>query len=93
MSRLLFWLNLAVAFVLIALVLLCPLVDNAVESPDGPARLIALFARDGTLRRTALVSALGLAVTALLCFRSPGGRRGPPAPVRKSTRPPAVAGA
>jgi hypothetical protein len=93
MSRILFRINLVVASALIALVLLCPLADNAGESPDGLARLIALFARDGTLRRTALASAAGLVVTALLFFRSPGGRPEPPAPGRKSTRPPAIAGA
>lgn len=95
MSRILFWTNLVTAVLLIALVLLCPLVDNGSETPDGAVRVVALFARDGALRRTALACAVGLTVTAFLFFRSPAG---PPAPSesrpkRKSVRPPTVAGA
>lgn len=93
MSHILFRFNFVTATALIALVFAAPLADNVGESPNGSARLLALFARDGTVRRTALASALGLAVTALVFFRSSGGRREPPASGRKSPRPPAVAGA
>lgn len=87
LSRILFWLNLTLGASLIALVLVCPLADNGAESPDGLARVVALFARDGTLRRTALASAAGLAVAAILFYRA--GRK----PKFTRPRPPAIAGA
>jgi hypothetical protein len=75
-----------VAALLFLLVLLSPLADNGIEHPDGVQRLIALLARDATVRRTLFASAVGLAVTASVFFRSsrsspkPGGRtpRQPP---------------
>lgn len=88
LSRWLFRLSWLAAAVLIALVLLGPWLDNKM-----PSRLLALFARDAVVRRTAVASALGLVATACVFFRSPG------APRRLSTRrrrlppPPDLAGA
>jgi hypothetical protein len=75
LPRLFFRVNLGLAGVLILLVILSPLADNGVEQPAGPARLVALFARDGAVRRTAVAGAIGLSVTAGIFFRTPGGRR------------------
>jgi hypothetical protein len=80
---LLFWLTLAVSAALILLVLLSPLLDNEQEKPRGRAQVVAVFARDPALRRTALASALCLAVTAWVFFRTPGSRLG-----RRTPRPP-----
>jgi hypothetical protein len=53
-----------------------------------PARLIALFGHDTTLRRTCMAAAVGLVVTAFVFFQ-PVGR-----PARPPRRPPSdVAGA
>jgi hypothetical protein len=51
----------------------------------GSWPLLALFAVDGTVRRTALASAVGLAVSAVVFFRP---HRRPPSPLlaRKSTK-------
>jgi hypothetical protein len=72
---LLFWLTLAAAAALILLVFLSPLLDNGQARPQGWARWLAVFARDGALRRTALASAACLTVTAYVFFRPPAGRR------------------
>jgi hypothetical protein len=80
---LLFWLTLAVSVVLIVLVFLSPLLDNDEVKPGGWTSILALFARDAAVRRTALASALGLAVTACVFFRPPGSRLG-----RRTPRPP-----
>jgi hypothetical protein len=95
LPRLLFWFNLSLAFALLALVLLCPLTHNGTDQANGLARLLALFAHDGTLRRTALASAAGLAVTAFLFFRTSAPNPAPAAskPERKSSRTPPIAGA
>jgi hypothetical protein len=45
-----------------------PWLDNGLPGA-GWRRYLVLFARDPTVRRVALVCALGLAVTALTCFR------------------------
>jgi hypothetical protein len=79
LPRLLFPASLFAAALLFALVLLSPLVDNAETSPHGWGRLLALFARDAAVRRTAIASALGLAVTAGVFFRPIG-------PVRRLPR-------
>jgi hypothetical protein len=63
LTRLLFVLTLGTAVLLVLLVLLSPLLDN------GQARLLALFARDAAVRRTAVASALALVATACVCFR------------------------
>jgi hypothetical protein len=65
MPRLLFCLSFAFSAVLTASVLLAPRIA------PPPNRVVALFAHDITLRRTALASALGLAVTACVFFRKP----------------------
>jgi hypothetical protein len=77
---LLFHLTVTASAVLILLVLLSPLLDNGMEQQVGWRRLFALFARDATLRRTTIASALGLLVTACVFFRPPDA---PPPLVRK----------
>jgi len=76
LPRYLFWASLAAAVVLAGLVLLGPLLDNEVRRPAGWRRLVALFARDAVLRRTAVASGVGLAVTAFVFFKSPRPRPG-----------------
>jgi hypothetical protein len=76
---LLFWLIWIQAVVLGGLVLIAPFLDRGDEQPDGSARLVALFARDVALRRTALASAVGLAVCASVFFRA--------TPVRQDVQP------
>src|SRR5262245_3255389 len=88
LPRLLYRLTVALAAVLLALVLLCPWLDDGADEPSGSDQVVTLFARDTTLRRTAVASAVGLLVTAGVFFR--------PAPRRpnRPPRPPAdVAGA
>jgi hypothetical protein len=94
LPRLLFRLTLGLAVLLGLVVLLAPLLAGDEGQPDGWARVPALFARDATLRRTAVASAVGLAVTAWIFFR-PAGRVLPlPRRVRKAPRtPPGGAGA
>jgi hypothetical protein len=82
--RLCRWLGMLLAAALFSLVLLCPVLDNEAEPAQGGARLVALFSRDATLRRTALASGVGLAVTACVFFRVPPPTR---APARKPGRP------
>jgi hypothetical protein len=75
-----------IAIALIVLVICAPWVENKVTS-----RTMTIFARDVTLRRTAIASALGLIATACVFFRSPS-----PVcpPSQKPTRPPSdMAGA
>jgi hypothetical protein len=66
---LLFRLTLLAAVILIGLVVLSPVADPVAERPGGWRRLVAMFARDQTLRRTAVASAIGLVVTACVFFR------------------------
>jgi len=68
--RLLFWLVTAGALLLISLVLLAPWLDDGTPRLDGQTRLLALFARDATVRRTAIGSAIGLLVTVSLALMS-----------------------
>lgn len=76
-SRFLYRLGCGLAVVLFLLVIGAPLVDNDEEHPDGAGQVVALFARDTTLRRTSLASAVGLAVTATVFFRpTPAPARG-----------------
>jgi hypothetical protein len=63
LPRFLFSLSLALATILFLLVALAPLLDN------GAVYLLALFAQDAVLRRTAIASAIGLAATAAIFFR------------------------
>jgi hypothetical protein len=78
LPRLFSGLALATAGGLILLVLLTPWLDNGNGGHSRGERLLALFARDATVRRTAVASALGLVVTARVFFRSPGLVRRPP---------------
>ena len=55
---------------LILLVIAAPWLENKVSS-----RVLVVFARDTTLRRTTVASALGLIVTACVFFRTPAARR------------------
>jgi len=65
----LFWLTQLTAGVLIALVFLSPLLDNQVQRARGWRKLVQVFARDKTMRRTAVGSGIGLAVTACVFFQ------------------------
>jgi hypothetical protein len=57
---------------LVALVVAAPYIDRGGEPPaDIGGRALVLFARDTTLRRTALASAVGLVATAFVFFRPP----------------------
>jgi hypothetical protein len=68
----LFWVCLAAAAALLALVVAAPALDPGGAAPPDPARLtVRLFARDSTVRQTAVASALGLVVTAFAFFRGP----------------------
>jgi len=91
--RLLFGLAFALSLLLILLVILAPLVDNGDAQPAGWHHVLALFARSPALRRTAVASAVGLAVTACVFFRPPA--RPAPRKRRRTTAPPppSVAGA
>jgi hypothetical protein len=89
LPRLLHRLTLAVSVSLLGVVLLAPFLDPVEARPRGGRRLLAVFARDATVRRTALASSLGLAVTACVFFRSNPARR---APARKPAKPPPPAG-
>jgi hypothetical protein len=72
-GRVLFVAGCALAALLVALVALAPLLDDGGEPAGDWGRVIALFARDGVLRRTSLASAAGLAVSSWVFFR-PGRR-------------------
>jgi hypothetical protein len=66
---------LAVAGGLVALVAAAPYVAGGdPPAADVAGRALALFARDATVRRTALASAVGLVATAFVFFRPPYGR-------------------
>jgi|SRR5579884_2459843 len=71
LPRLLRWLSLLTAGVLFALVFLSPLLDNESAQAAGCQRLLALFAGDKSVRRSALASGVGLVVTAFVFFKSP----------------------
>jgi hypothetical protein len=68
LPRSLFWLTVLAATLLLALFLLAPLVDDGGTPTSGWRRVLALFARDLLVRRTALATAAGLYVTALVFF-------------------------
>lgn len=80
LQRLLFVGTLALAAALALLVPAAPQMHAAL-SDDSP--VVRLFAEDAVVRRTALASALGLAVTAFVFFRPvrlPRPNRRPPRP-------------
>jgi hypothetical protein len=94
LQRCLFRLTIGGAVTLIVVVFAAPLLDNGSPPAHGWSRLLALFARDATLRRTALASTVGLIVTACVFFRPPGGFRSrtrKPKPTKPP--PPTVVGA
>jgi hypothetical protein len=93
LPRLLFRSAFTLSLLLIVLVIVSPLVDNGDAQPEGWTRLLALFAHDAAIRRTALASAFGLMVTACVFFRGP--TRPAPRNRRRTTAPPppSVAGA
>ena len=64
-------LSLLIAGILFCLVFVAPLVDNGAGQTSGWNSFLALFARDGAVRASALASAIGLTVTAFVFFRSP----------------------
>lgn len=79
------------AIILIALVFLAPLLNNGEEPTAGWRRLLGLFAGDVAVRRTAVASAIGLAVTANVFFRP--RRTGPMSTEAGSRTPGNVVGA
>jgi len=74
LPRLLFLATLSLAVALIVAVVASPWLVPV----DAPPQMLALFAGDVTVRRTALASAAGLIVTAFVFFR-------PSAPAKKSS--------
>jgi hypothetical protein len=66
--RLLFWLTVSVAGILIVSVGAAPLLDDPQADAASSSRLVTVFARDAAVRRTAIASALGLLVTAYVFF-------------------------
>lgn len=65
LSRLLYYCTLLAAAALGLLVLVAPLWPVV----EGSRDVLTVFALDGTVRRTALASAVGLAVTSFVFFR------------------------
>jgi hypothetical protein len=88
-ARLLFWLCEIIAGALIALVVLCPLIDLGSSADHGWSKALALFGHDAVLRRTAIASAVGLAVTAGIFFWPAARSR--PRPRKRSKLPPSSA--
>ena len=86
---LLFLVTVALAVALAGIVLLAPFLDENPTGADGWSRLLAIFARDTTVRRTALASSLGLLVTAFVFFR-PGLFRASGKKSRNKQPPPVV---
>jgi hypothetical protein len=93
LPNLLFRLALGLSALLVLLVLLSPLLDRVGAGSPGGRRVLALFAHDPALRRTAVACAVGQAVTACIFFRPPDRPR--PRRRRRTTPPPppSVAGA
>jgi hypothetical protein len=85
---LLFRLTVGGALILIVVVIAAPLLDNGQPPTHGWSRLLTLFARDITLRRTALASTVGLIVTACVFFRPPAGPRSGSRRLKQSRLPP-----
>jgi len=93
LPRLLLGVTLALSAGLVVLVMLSPLLDKGGVTKQGWPRFWAVFARDRTLRRTAVASALGLAVTAWVFFRTPSAPRPAVPRNRRLPPPPSIAGA
>ncbi len=60
---------LLLAGLMVLLVLACPFLDDGCGNPSQGHRFVAAFARDLAVRRTAVASSVGLAVTAWIFFR------------------------
>ena len=69
LPRCLFWLALAGSALLAMLLFLTPLLHREGTPTDERSRVLALFAQDASVRRTAFASAVGLTVTAFVFFR------------------------
>jgi hypothetical protein len=83
LPAILFVLTAAAALVILALVGFCPFLN------EGAPRWLELFGHDELVRRTALVSAAGLLVTAFVFFRPPQALRPAwRAPRRRRRQPP-----
>lgn len=85
LPRLFFRLTCFLATLLMGVVVFSPLLDRDAVDAGGWDRLLALFAGDAVVRRTALGSTVGLYVTAWVFFRPPvdagaGKRPKPPPP-------------
>lgn len=93
LAPLLFRLTVGVAVVLFLLVLLTPLLDRDGTPGAAPPRIVWIFARDGTVRKTALGCAVGLTVTAFVFFRGRPTARSAPRPQLKLPPPVNVVGA
>ena len=85
-GRWLFRLTCGLAVLLAMVVCSAPFLDGNDPTPKGWRRIVALFARDATLRRTGLAGAAGLLVTAFVFFQSA-------APSSRPQRPSGAAGA
>lgn len=86
----LFRLTVGASGLLLLLVLLAPLfVQWGIAGYNGP-RLLAVFAEDAVLRRTALASAMGLMVTACVFFKQPGKPWQPQQRRGKDSPPPTI---
>ncbi len=60
---------LLIAGLLILLVLACPFLDDGRRSPGRGRHWVEMFANDLAVRRTAIASSVGMAVTAWIFFR------------------------
>jgi hypothetical protein len=85
LPRLFFCLTVALALALGGLVLAAPSLDREEQPRRAWPRLVAVFARDAAVRRTAGAGAAGLLVTACIFFRPPSLRRRGPRPPRPSS--------
>lgn len=93
LRRLLFWATLAMAGLLALTVLLAPVIEPALVRDPRLGRLLQVFAGDFMVRRTALVSAVGLLVTACVFFRTRAGPADRKKPSSHPTAPGNFAGA
>jgi len=86
MPLILFWATEVVSAILIVLVFVAPFLDNWRKRSEPRPQWLALFAGDRAVRRTAVASAIGMAVTGCVFFRPPG--RSLPRPGRPAEPPP-----
>src|SRR5438105_13032894 len=68
LPRFLFRVSFLACSLLVGLVLISPLFDDGVKEARGAAKIPALFARDVTMRRTALGVSIGLGATASIFY-------------------------